>query len=546
MLTEFQMFWQAAQRQPQATALAGEGISFTYAGLLHEAEVVAAGLAEAGVRPGAIVGTVLPNSNEHVLALLALARLGAVPAPISPRLKPAQAGQLVREAQMSAAIVGADAGLLAAVAEALGPGARLISTGAASHGCVPFSACRGEPSRLPGIPQPGPSDPAVIFYTSGTTGLPKGVVVPHRAAGARHLPALLPLTFGDRNRFEGHMPLCHPVGYHMILIGALTTGGTYHLVQAFDPAGLAALVAARGITLLGGSPAQWHALLEAPGFSAEALASLDHAWYGGAPMSPSLLERVVAALPCPLYNVYGVTELGNVGFLRHTGHKPGALRPTGYYTLRAVRPGGQPEDTVPAGEIGELIASAGPGTAFSGYLNRPGATAAALTGGWYRTGDLARFDADGDFWLAGRADDMIISGASNIYPEEVEAVLAACPGIADVAVVGVPDDRYGELVVACAAGSAISAADLDAHCRASDLADYKRPQAYLFLPELPRNSLAKILRSDLRQAAAEAHRSARLGYINPASPPPGNHPRPRPPAVGCAMTYPAATARDAG
>ena len=544
MLTEFQMFWRAAQRQPQATALAGEGVSFTYAGLLREAEVVAAGLAEAGVRPGTIVGTVLPNSAEHVLALLGLSRLGAIPAPISPRLKPAQAGQLVREAQMSAAIVGADAGLQAAVAEALGPGARLISTGAAGRGCVPFSSCWGEPSCLPGIPQPGPSDPAVIFYTSGTTGLPKGVVVSHRAAGARHLPALLPLTFGDHNRFEGHMPLCHPVGYHMILIGALTTGGSYHLVPAFDPAGLVALVAARGITLLGGSPAQWHAFLAAPGFSAEALASLDHAFYGGAPMTPSLLERVVAALPCPLYNVYGVTELGNVGFLRHTGRKPGAVRPTGYYKLRAVCPGGQPEDSVPAGEIGELIADAGSHAAFSGYLNRPGATAAALTGGWYRTGDLARFDTDGDFWLTGRADDMIISGASNIYPEEVEAVLGTFTGIADVAVVGVSDDRYGELVVACAAGSGISAADLDAHCRASDLADYKRPQAYLFLPGLPRNSLAKVLRSDLRQAAAEAHRSARLAYINPASPP-GEDPRPRPPAAGHRMT-PATTARDAG
>jgi 2-furoate---CoA ligase len=545
MLTEFQMFWRAAQRQPQATALAGEGVSFTYAGLLHEAEVVAAGLAEAGIRPGTIVGTVLPNSAEHVLALLGLSRLGAIPAPISPRLKPAQAGQLVREAQMSAAIVSADAALQAAVGEALGPGAQLISTGAAGRGRVPFSSCRGEPSRLPGIPQPGPSDPAVIFYTSGTTGLPKGVVVPHRAAGARHLPRLLPLTFGDHNRFEGHMPLCHPVGYHMILIGALTTGGSYHLVPASDPAGLVALVAARGITLLGLTPAQWHAFLEAPGFSPGALASLGNAFYGGAPMSPRLLERVVAALPCPLYNVYGVTELGNVGFLRHTGRKPGAVRPTGYYKLRAVRPGGQPEDSVPAGEIGELIADAGSHAAFSGYLNRPGATAAALTGGWYRTGDLARFDTDGDFWLTGRADDMIISGASNIYPEEVEAVLGTCPGIADVAVVGVSDDRYGELVVACAAGSGISAADLDAHCRASDLADYKRPMAYLFLLQLPRNSLAKVLRSELRQAAAEAHRSARLAYIDPASPPPGEDPQPRPPAAGHRMT-PATTARDAG
>jgi 2-furoate---CoA ligase len=519
MLTELQMFWRAAQRQPRAIAVAGEGgsVTFSYAELLSQVEVVAAGLLEAGVRPGTIVGTVLPNCVEHVLALLALSRVGAIPAPISPRLKPAQAGQLVAEAEMTAAIVGSDARLQAAVANALGPGARLISTAAAGQGCIPFSSCRGEPSHLPGIPQPRPSDPAVVFYTSGTTGPPKAVVVPHRAVWPRHIVPLLGLDFGDHNRFEGHMPIYHPVGYHSILLGALTSGGAYHVVPAFDPAGLIALVAARGITVLGATPAQWHALLEAPGFCAEAMASLQGAFYGGAPMPPGLAEQVAAALPCPLYHVYGITETGNLGFLRHTTAKPGALRPTGHCQLRAGRPGGPPEDTVPAGETGELIARARAGTLFSGYLNRPGATAAAMTGGWYRTGDLATFDSDGDFQLSGRADDMIIFGALNIYPQEVEAVVSAHPGIADVAVIGVPDARYGELVVACAVGGDISAAELDAHCRASDLADLKRPLGYLFLPRLPRNSLAKVLRGELRSAAADAHRSGRLAYISPAS-----------------------------
>jgi acyl-CoA synthetase (AMP-forming)/AMP-acid ligase II len=141
------------------------------------------------------------------------------------------------------------------------------------------------------------------------------------------------------------------------------------------------------------------------------------------------------------------------------------------------------------------------------------------------------FEHDGDFQLAGRADDMIISGASNIHPEEAEAILGTHPGVACVAVVGVPDDRYGDLIVACAVGGGASAADLDAHCRASGLADFKRPQGYLFLPALPRNSLAKILRGELRTAAAGAHYSGRLAYISPASPPPTgtacSTPRPR-------------------
>jgi 2-furoate---CoA ligase len=308
------------------------------------------------------------------------------------------------------------------------------------------------------------------------------------------------------------------------------------MLPAFDPQRIVALVAAQRITMLLAVPAQWHALLDAPGFSAEAIASLQSACYGGAPMAPGLLQRVASALPCPLYQVYGLTEAGHVGFLRYTSRKPGALRPTGHCTLRAVRPGGPPEDTVPAGQVGELLADTGGGTAFCGYLGRPGATAAAMADGWYRTGDLAVFDSDGDFRLTGRADDMIISGSSypaNIYPEEVEAVLSTHPSVTDTAVVGVPDDRYGELVVACAVGNGASGADLDTHCRASDLADFKRPQAYLFLPGLPRNSLAKVLRSELRGTAAEAHRSGQLTYISPASPPPpGHHSRPahRPPA----------------
>jgi 2-furoate---CoA ligase len=176
--------------------------------------------------------------------------------------------------------------------------------------------------------------------------------------------------------------------------------------------------------------------------------------------------------------------------------------------------------------VGELIADVGAGALFLEYLHRPAVTAAAVTGGWYRTGDLVIFDHDGDFQLAGRADDMIISGASNIHPEEVEAILGTYPGIADIAVVGVPDDRNGDLIVACAVGGGASAADLDAHCRASGLADFKCPQGYLFLPALPRNSLAKILRGELRTAAAGAHHSGRLAYISPASPPPpGSHSR---------------------
>ncbi len=141
------------------------------------------------------------------------------------------------------------------------------------------------------------------------------------------------------------------------------------------------------------------------------------------------------------------------------------------------------------------------------------------------------FDHDGDFQLAGPGRRHDHFRALNIHPEEVEAILGTYPGVADVAVVGVPDDRYGDLVVACAVGGGASATDLDAHCRASGLADFKRPQGYLFLPALPRNSLAKILRGELRTAAAGARHSGRLAYISPTSPPPPGSNAPATPAA---------------
>jgi 2-furoate---CoA ligase len=188
---------------------------------------------------------------------------------------------------------------------------------------------------------------------------------------------------------------------------------------------------------------------------------------------------------------------------------PARLRAGFYCRTRAVRIGGAPDDIAAAGEEAELIVDVDFDTIFSGYLNRPDATAEKVKDGWYYTGDIVRLEADGDVTLMGRVDDMIRSGGESVHPEEVEAVLDAHAAVKECSVIGLPDPRWGQVVVACvvAADEGADAATLDAHCQAGALAGYKRPRAYLLLDSLPKNAAGKVLRRLLRDEAVAARES---------------------------------------
>jgi 2-furoate---CoA ligase len=185
---------------------------------------------------------------------------------------------------------------------------------------------------------------------------------------------------------------------------------------------------------------------------------------------------------------------------------PARLRPGFYSRTRVVAHDGAPVDLVQPGEEGELIVDANVDTIFSGYLNRPDVTAEKVRDGWYYTGDIVRLEDGGDVTLMGRVDDMIRSGGENIHPEEIEAALEDHVDVAECSVVGLPDPRWGQVVVACvvAAGEAPDAAALDAHCRAGALAPFKRPRGYVFVDDLPKNAAGKVLRRLLRDLAAAA------------------------------------------
>jgi 2-furoate---CoA ligase len=395
-----------------------------------------------------------------------------------------------------------------AVAQALPDGALLIVPGDGMGAARSLATCRGDARGLGPLPRPTEDEPAYIFYTSGTTGLPKAVLIPHRATEARivNTAAITNLRFGAHNRFLGFMPLNHAIGFYGVLIPCLAYNGTYFAQPVFVPDDALAGIERHRVTYLFATPTHYHLMLASPSFASRELSSLDMICYGAAPASFELLQRMAKGFKSRVCHIYGTTETMCSLYQPAPLEKPDRLSPGFYSTVRIVRNGGGTGDTVAPGEQGELLIDATAGMIFSEYLNQPDTTAEKLVDGWYRTGDIVLLNEDGSVTLKGRGDDIIRSGAENVHPAEVEAMLESHPGVTDIAVVGIPDARWGELVVACVVCRAPdpSPQELHAHCCKSELAGYKRPRAYFSVDALPRNAANKVLRRELMALAAAA------------------------------------------
>ena len=522
MKTAYDLVWIAGERTPDHLALVDDRTDrkLTYRQLLAEIDVVAAGFAARGVKAGSRVATILPNFLEHCVAVLALQRLAAVPALMNARLQPAELAKLVVQGEIEGAIIRKDEALADAIAAALPVGAMLLSVESAVGKAEDFAACRGDPAKLPEIPRPDPEAAAFVFYTSGTTGLPKGVVIAHRTSEHRivWISTQSGLRHGTHNRTLGMVPISHAIGFYGTLLVTLAYNGTFYTMSAFNPVAANDLIERHKISYLFSVPTLYQAMVSAPNYKPERMSSLDLVLYGGAPIMPALLDRIDREWPATVRHIYGTTEIMCALHNPAPVGRPVTLRPGYYSRVRIVSPGGNENDLVKPGETGELIVDASADTFFSEYLNRPDATAEKLRNGWYFTGDVCVLRDDGDVDLVGRVDDVIRSGGENIYPEEVEAVLATHPAIREAAVIGVPDPLWGEMVVACVALAAAGTRwqEFDAHCRASTLARYKKPRAYLTMDTLPRNAANKVLRQSLRETVnteRERRKSDRLYLV---------------------------------
>jgi 2-furoate---CoA ligase len=291
--------------------------------------------------------------------------------------------------------------------------------------------------------------------------------------------------------------------------------GTVVCQTQFNPAEAVRLIERHSVTYLFAVPTLLHAMTGAPNYRPEAMRSLRLVLFGGGVMPPELFDHMRAHWPATLRHIYGTTETMCSGFNPEPQRDALALLGPGFYTAsRVIKLGGGPDDVVEVGEEGELIVDAEVDTVFTEYLGRPDATAEKLRQGWYFTGDVVRREADGRFTLFGRVDDMIRSGGENIGPEEIEDALRSHPAVGESCAIGLPDARWGQVVVACVVrrGKDATAETLDAHCRASTLAAFKRPRAYFFTDDLPRNAVNKVLRRILRERAAKARETSDPAY----------------------------------
>ena len=282
--------------------------------------------------------------------------------------------------------------------------------------------------------------------------------------------------------------------------------GTFVCMPAYDTETALTLIGQEKITSLFLVPTMFHDIVHRTDLAAFDLGSVRNIAYAGMSMTTALVESCAKTFPQAAFsNFYGSSEIYTFAVRNDLAENPGSAGRAGIgQTLRVVRADSDervgPDEIVPVGETGEIIASMNALDAFSGYWKRPDADEKAIRDGWYFTGDLGKFDENGEIYVLGRVDDMIISGGENIYAEEVEDVLAKSPDVLGVAVIGIEDDRWGERVTAFIEPATENAAPatLDAHCLDSGLARFKRPRAYAFVKAIPRSASGKLLRRHLR------------------------------------------------
>ncbi len=480
----------------------GETISF---GQIDDlAGRYARGLALMGVGRGCRVLIHLPNGIGWIVIYHAIARLGAVVVPANILLVPAEVAFLASDAGAAAVIVAQDR--QAAVA------AQLLDAGCSAPVVVhQDGSLAAIPATMTGhgwsSPETvAPADLFTIGYTSGTTGHPKGATQTHAAV---LLSTAMTATIHVRSaedRVLTALPFSHVYG-NVVMNATFLTGAGLHVLARFDPAAAMAAIEAARITLFEGVPTMYYQMLSHPALAAADFSSVTRCTVGGQSIPLAVLEEITQRMGCPVLELWGMTELAGPA----VSHSP--YWPTRMGTIGLPFPGMEAriaalEDVardVPAGMPGELMVR-GP-LVTKGYWNKPDATRAAVSeDGWLATGDIAVREPDGYLRIVDRRKDLIITAGYNIYPAELERVIAGHPAVAMVAVASIPDPEKGELpkaFVVLRPGAACSEQELAAYCR-EHLAAYKRPRAFAFVDELPCTSTGKIMRRALRTNDASA------------------------------------------
>jgi 2-furoate---CoA ligase len=498
MLDLGRTFLQSVERSPRATAIVDGDLRLAYAEWFEKIGRVAGGLAALGLQHGDHLLVVLQNRWEMATLHWACQFLGVVITPLNWRAKPDEVEYCVTDANCRA-IVYEQASAEAVAGSPAAQRLPRVTVGNVSGGTQGFDTLLE--ARPPAILRNAEADDfSLMLYTSGTTGKPKGVPRRHRherAAALAHVAQNI-YKFGERTL--GVMPLYHTMGVRSLLASALVDG-LFVSVPKFDAGSALRSIAQERISNLYLVPTLYHDMLGHASFADTDITSVTKLGFAGAPMHDALLQRLNAAFKPQLFvNHYGSSEVYTFTINQEAVRKPGCAGRAGINArIRVVKLDSKTPDQLAAtGEEGEIIADLAGDEAFEGYWNRPEANAKSIRDGWYFTGDTGYFDSDGDLFVSGRVDDMIISGGENISPVDIESVISLHPAVDEVAVAGVKDERWGQLVVAFVRRKAsVDAAELDRHCKESDLVNFKRPREYVFVREIPKSPVGKILRRKL-------------------------------------------------
>jgi long-chain acyl-CoA synthetase len=506
MLNLAVMLEQSTRRDPGKLAVIFDDHRLRYAELNGAANKLANGLAALGVQHGDKVAVMLPNTPHFPISYYGILKTGAAVVPLNVLFKQGEVQYHLEDSDSKALIVWegflgeAAAGFHKAqtchnliVVQAPG------STAELPEGALSFNQIMAANAPTFDTVQTQPSDTAVILYTSGTTGRPKGAELSHFNMFFNAMTGVDKLLYVKPDEIGlAVLPLFHSFGQTCVMNALVYTGATMTMLPRFEPIKAMEIIQRDKVTYFAGVPTMYFYLLNHPEASKYDLSTLRLCVSGGSAMPVEVMHAFNKKFNVNILEGYGLSETAPVASFNHFERptKPGSIgTPIWGVEMRAVDPEGK---TVPPGEMGEIVIRGH--NVMKGYYKRPEATAEAIRGSWFHTGDLAKVDEDGFFFIVDRVKDMIIRGGFNVYPREVEEVLYGHPAVAEAAVIGVPDPALGEeikAVVACKPGQSASEQEIMDYCK-ERLAAYKYPRSVEFRESLPKTATGKILKRELK------------------------------------------------
>jgi fatty-acyl-CoA synthase len=492
-----------AKRYPEKMALIMGDDFLTYRQLNQQANQLAYGLLSMGIRPGDRVAILALNCIECVMVQYAVAKCGSVLVPLNFRYKKDELVYAINNSSPKVLILGPE--FVSLVEEVKSeflsqPHFVPISGECVKPGTRLHKLMEGRPLSEPAV-NVDPASPFLITYTSGTTGSPKGVLASHTAFMNIYSGMVVEGDVQHEEVTLVALPLFHTGGMHALVQPTLLMGGTAVIMgKGFDPEKTLDAVQRYSVTMTMWVPTMLAMLVNYPNVSKNRMSSLKKIWYGSSAISPSVLEASMSLFKAGFYQWYGQTETGMVSVLRPEDHAERSQY-TGREMFNAdLRVVNTEQQDVLVGEVGEIISSQKP-LGMVGYFKMEEANKRTIRDGWIHTGDLARVEGNGYFTIVDRLTDMIISGAENIYPKEIEDVISSHPGVQEVAVFGIPDEIYGESVCAVVVkkeGYQLDQEEIINFC-ASQVAGYKKPKRVEFKDELPKNPSGKVTKNVLRE-----------------------------------------------